>query len=211
VFPPTRLGIKRGFMATCLRFAATGWMFGCCLTIAVVHFAVSPASGGQTRDLCEKCCRSAGLDEYYFEQCKLKCFRNPDHCLDRKPMNPPTAPPQAASPQQATPQRVIPPTQEAPPVPPTAVTQPIESAPRTSRPSKKEVAFRWPESLIMAPGKEWEAAGQILMANGMAPQHPNFPLAVKAVESVLVDFARRNPTGGDLPTDQLERILMQYR
>jgi hypothetical protein len=62
---------------------------------------------------------------------------------------------------------------------------------------------------VLSPGREWEAAGQILAANGIPPQHPNFTAGMKAIEGVLTDFARRNPGGGDLPVDQLERILAQ--
>lgn len=203
----TTLRLSRVPVYECQCLTAIRRLFGCCIIAAVLLVPVPWALSSQSRDLCDKCCRESGLDDYYFEQCKLKCFRNPDHCVDRRATNAPSAPP----PPQATPQRTLPPAQESPSGPPAAVTQPNEPAPRTSKPSRRDIVFRWPESLILTPGRELDAAGQILMANGIAPQHPNFPLAAKAIEGVLVDFARRNPTGGDLPTDQLERILMQYR
>ena len=205
-----RREMNKNPMTPCPKNRSIAWMLVCGLAMISVHLAVFPAFCGQTRDVCDKCCKETGLDDYYFEQCKLKCFRNPDHCLDRKSTNVPAVAPQATSPPIA-PQRLIPTNQEATPPPPPVVSQPAEPAPTTSKPPKREIAFRWPDSLNIVPGKEWETAGQILMANGIPPQHPNSQLALKAVEGVLVDFARRNPTGGELPTDQLEKILRQYR
>jgi len=63
----------------------------------------------------------------------------------------------------------------------------------------------------MAPGREADAAAQILSLNGIPPQHPNFPRALPVVQNILVEFARANPTGGSLPTAQLERVIRQFR
>jgi hypothetical protein len=63
----------------------------------------------------------------------------------------------------------------------------------------------------MVPGREWEAAGQILAANGVSPQNPNYQAGLKAIEAVLIEFAKANPGGGKLPTAQLERIIRQVR
>jgi hypothetical protein len=63
----------------------------------------------------------------------------------------------------------------------------------------------------MAPGKEWEAAAQLLAYNGISPQHPNYQPALRSVEQILTQFARANPGGGRLPTAQLDRVIKQFR
>jgi len=50
-----------------------------------------------------------------------------------------------------------------------------------------------------------------LAVNGVLPQHPQYAAGLQAVENVLVNFARANPSGGKLPTAQLENILRQLR
>lgn len=203
--------------------------------LALVGLASLPALGEQSKEQCERCCQNSGFDEYYLEQCRLKCFRNPDHCQDRgAPKKPATAAPEAsptpppvrtAPPRQAGPpaaQPGPPPVQTGPPPqyqgpqqpgpPPQA--GPPQQPPATARPPRAgpgDVVFQWPNPLNLVPGKEFEAAGQILGANGITPQHPGYSTALRAVEQVLVDFARNNPAGGRLPTDQLVRILMQFR
>jgi hypothetical protein len=157
--------------------------------LALVLFS-SESFCGQTRDQCEACCRNAGYDEYYAEQCRLKCFRHPDHCALSAPLRPP---PPAAPPGQV--QEPPPPPQEAAPPP---------SPPRASN-------FVWPNPLNLVPGREGEAAGQILTINGIPPQHPNFQAAQRNVQDVLVTFVRNNPGGGRLPTAHLERILRHFR
>jgi len=193
-------------------------ILGSLLAVFLVAFAGSTVYGEQTRDQCEKCCQKAGHDEYYLEQCKLKCFRNPDHCMEQSSKQAPAArterptaerpapPRQAAQP----PQTVRPPVQ---PGPPAQIGPPVEPGPPAGPPRAKEgeVLFRWPNPLNLTPGKEWEAAGQILATNGITPQHPGYPTALKSVEAVLIDFARRNPAGGQLPTEQLVNILIQFK
>lgn len=185
---------------------------GVLFALVAIHVACWDALCSQTREQCDKCCKDSGLDDYYLEQCKLKCFRNSDHCIDRKSsgaqstqVKPSTQPPPS--------QRLVPQSQDQ--VPTQATTSPQRPIPRPverqATPPKRDLVFRWPEALNMVPGKEWETAGLILGANGMTPQHPNFSPALRAVEGVLVNFARNNPTGGELPTDELERILLQYR
>jgi len=71
--------------------------------------------------------------------------------------------------------------------------------------------FKLPDPLNLSPGRERDAAAQILALNGIPPQHPQYAAAVQAMENVLVNFARANPTGGKLPTAQLENILGQLR
>lgn len=182
-----------------------------------------PSHAEQTRDECRKCCEGRGLDEYYLEQCKLKCFRSPDHCLDAR-----TAPrsetkesaqpapaerPRAAEPRPVVRQPPAPTDGETLPVPGTQAPPPgaSEVRPRQREPAQQRAAFTWPNPLNLTPGREWEAAGQILAANGMVPQHPNYQRALRAVEAVLIDFARNNPQGGQLPTVALEQILRQNR
>jgi hypothetical protein len=50
-----------------------------------------------------------------------------------------------------------------------------------------------------------------LILNGVPPQHPNYTMALRSIQDVLVNFARNNPTGGALPTAQLERIISQLK
>lgn len=50
------------------------------LALVVVHFSATVALCEQTKAECQRCCEKKDLDEYYTEQCKLKCFRDPDHC-----------------------------------------------------------------------------------------------------------------------------------
>lgn len=148
----------------------------------------------QTREQCYDCCKGQGLDEYYSEQCRLKCFRNNDHCLGQQKKQPAAEAP--------------PPSAKAQPAP----TGPASERPAPERPAAAEKAqFRYPNPLNLVPGKEFEAAGQILAVNGIPPQHPQYTAGLKAVEQVLVQFARANPSGGRLPTAQLERILRQLR
>lgn len=168
--------------------------------------------GEQTRDQCRECCRSQGLDEYYTDQCILKCFRNSDHC-QAKPSR------EALPPKPEPRERVAEPApqnpQPAPPPQPLAVQppqdRPVPAAKPRPAPAPAQSGFNWPNPLNLVPGKEIEAAGQILAANGVMPQHPQFQAAAQAIEQVLVNFARSNPSGGKLPTAQLEQILRQLR
>jgi len=187
---------------------------GCCRTLALllagilvmfllVHVSGTKTLSAQTRDQCDRCCEKSGTDEYYTEQCKLKCFRNPDHCVGGKgaqsaaPERAP-APPTAAPPTPAQPKAAMPPSAE-----------PRATSP--APPAQPKAAFRWPNPLTLAPGRESDAAAQILSLNGIPPQHPNFPRALPVVQNILVEFARANPTGGSLPTAQLERVIRQLR
>jgi hypothetical protein len=192
---------------------------GSLLVVLLVACAGSTVYGEQTRAQCEKCCQKADHDEYYLEQCKLKCFRSPDHCMDQSSKSTPAARTEAPPPPPRTsqaPPAAQPPQALRPPVqpgPPSQMGPSAEAGPPAGPPRAKEgeVVFRWPNPLNLTPGKEWEAAGQILGANGITPQHPGYPAALKAVEAVLLDFARRNPAGGQLPTDQLVKILIQLK
>lgn len=152
----------------------------------------------QSREQCYECCAGSGLDEYYTEQCRLKCFRNPDHCIKTAAKEPAARP--QAKPTTEKPQR----------------TQPVEQPPALNqeqpvRPQPRRAEFVWPNPLNLVPGREFEAAGQILALNGIGPRHPNYPAAMRAVEQVLIDFGRNNPTGGALPTSLLERLVGQFR
>ncbi len=151
----------------------------------------------QTREQCYECCAGSGLDEYYTEQCRLKCFRNPDHCMKTAAKEPVIRPQTKAA---EKPQR----------------TQPVEQSPALNqeqpvRPQPRRAEFVWPNPLNLVPGREFEAAGQILALNGIGPSHPNYTTAMRAVEQVLIDFGRNNPSGGALPTSVLERLVGQLR
>jgi len=205
----------RGFAGLSLETRVLGSL----LAVLLIACAGSTAYGEQTRAQCEKCCQKAGHDEYYLDQCKLKCFRSPDHCMEQSSKQAPSARTEAPPPpvRTAPPPQAAPPPQVArPPVqpgPPAQMGPPAEPGPPAGPPRAREgeVVFRWPNPLNLTPGKEWEAAGQILGANGITQQHPGYPVALRAVEGVLIDFARRNPAGGQLPTDQLVKILIQYK
>lgn len=204
----SRSGVSCAFLAT-----AGGVM----LLLGLVMTPLASAQGEQTRDQCRKCCETKGFDEFYLEQCKLKCFRTPDHCVDSKAGAPAPAAKQAAPPtageQPPAAERRPPAVREAPPAPARQMQPPgaTEAPPPRREAKPRPGAFTWPSPLNLTPGREWEAAGQILAVNGMAQQHPNYQRALRAVEAVLINFARNNPQGGQLPTGELEQILRQNR
>jgi hypothetical protein len=146
---------------------------------ALVH--VDYAFATQSKEQCRKCCEGKGDDEYFVEQCKLKCFRDPNHCVGRTAETKP-APARSPAPEEG------------------------EAKHHTRR-----AEFKWPQPLNLVPGREWEAAGEILSMNGIPPQHPNAAKALEAVERILGDFVRTHPSGGRLPTEQIERVIRQYR
>lgn len=157
-----------------------------CLTLACAVFVNVPtACAKQSRAACRECCEKMGYDDYYKEQCKLKCFRNSDHCTSA-----------AARPK---------------PKPKPEPTQEKRTKRRKPSRSRGEIVFKWPNPLTLTPGKERDAAAQILAVNGMPPNHPNYMLALRSIEGVLQNFARQNPQGGKLPTNQLVDILLKYR
>ncbi len=121
---------------------------------------------------------------YYTEQCKLKCFRNHDHCEGKG----------AKQAKQATPEP--------------AAKEPEKAH---AKPKEREIRLAWPNPLNLVPGKEREAAAQILAVNGVSQQHPFYNDALKDLQAVLVNFARSHPQGGKLPTTQLKRILRQLK
>ena len=102
----------------------------------------------------------------------------------------------------------------AAPPPPAAEAPPRQPAPSAEAPPRQQPqrpAFRLPDPLNLSPGRERDAAAQILALNGVMPQHPQYAAALQAIENVLVSFARANPSGGKLPKAQLENILRQLR
>ena len=172
----------------------------CAALVALLGLAgFSSAMAEQTREQCNECCKGQNSDEYYLEQCRLKCFRNNDHCLGHQKRQPPQ--------EAATQPQVTQPAQPSPAQPPPA--QPERQVTERREPATPK--FRWPNPLNLVPGKEFEAAGQILAANGVSPQHPQYQAGLKAIEGVLAQFAQANPSGGRLPTAQLEGIIRQLR
>ncbi|MBI5571974.1 MAG: hypothetical protein HY914_18675 [Desulfomonile tiedjei] len=159
------------------------------LSLFVVSLLVSPAFSDQTREQCEECCRKGGYDEYYLEQCRLFCYRHPDHCTGNRSSR-------------------LPGSEVAPKVAPKPEPEPEPAPTAAEAPAPK---FRWPTPLNLVPGRERDAAAQILTLNGIPPQNPNFMAAVQQMEQVLIGFVRANPQGGRLPTAQLERILRQFK
>jgi len=208
-----------------------------CLSVLISVSFVSAVFGAQTREQCERCCKGSTQDEYDMEQCRLKCFRNTEHCMEQKSRQdvredvsrspeatgaPPTgvkrrAP--AGPPISNEPRTVAPPPPPAstagppPPRPGTIAQPPTGAAPsgEVQRRPPQRSGLVWPNPLNMVPGRESEAAGQILVMNGITPQHPNFAPAVQAITAILINFARNNPTGGSLPTADLERVIRQYK
>lgn len=55
---------------------------------ATLLFGPAGALAEQTREECNKCCEERGQDEYYTEQCKLKCFRDHDFCKQEEVFKP---------------------------------------------------------------------------------------------------------------------------
>lgn len=163
-----------------------------CLALAYTAFMDTPgALAKQTKAQCRECCEKMGYDDYYKDQCKLKCFRDPEHCKGAKPQPKPVAKPE-------------------PKPKPEPVAKKRRPRPRGSQ-SGGKIVFKWPNPLTLTPGRERDAAAQILAVNGMPPNHPNYMLALRSIEGVLKNFARLNPQGGKLPTDQLVEILLKYR
>ncbi len=238
---------KRGFqtnIAKILRLRVCGVglpLAAAALALLLTVVCGGQAAGEQSREQCNSCCTKQGHDEYYLEQCRLKCFRNPDHCADKKAetAKPPTQEPSVSRPpvrQAPVPPPVAqqpslqpPPTQQPTVQPPTVqppvqqpmvrqpvrqepmLQQPPQQQPMDAQPPRRRSAFQWPNPLNLEPGKEWQAAAQILGLNGIPPDHPNYQRAMKGVESVLIQFARSNPQGGQLPTTELEKIIRQNR
>lgn len=158
--------------------------------LLLVHMSSSAAFSEQTREECNDCCSRSGYDEYYEEQCKLKCFRNHDHCTG-KGARQKTPAAEAKEPEQAR----------------TEAREPSEPA----APRERDIRLAWPNPLNLVAGKEGEAAAQILAVNGVSPQHPFYQAALQDIQTILIDFVRRNPQGGKLPTTQLKRILRQLK
>jgi len=169
------------------------------LVIVAVGDSTCQVSSRQTREQCDECCNNSGYDEYYAEQCRLKCFRNHDHCVGVKGA---TVEKRAAEREEPQPSvRTETPQQE-----PQVKRTEQEPKPRVEKPQ-----LVWPNPLNLVPGREVEAAAHILILNGIPPQHPNYAMALRSIQDVLVNFARNNPTGGALPTAQLERIISQLK
>ena len=176
------------------------WALLLCVSLvaAMVHWSSVTTMAAQTKEQCEKCCEGQGHDEYYLDQCKLRCFRSPDHCTDQKVQKAPAPRPQTKA-------RPTPPPQAAQP------SQPATVPPEASQPQDQGTVFRWPETLNLSPGREGEAAEIIVQGNGIPPQHRNYAKAVQGVTAALVDFVRKNPQGGNIPTSTLARIIVRYR
>ncbi len=160
----------------------------------------SPAYARQTREQCNRCCTASHEDEYYREQCKLRCFRDHDSCTDSgaqgKKKSSTTAPEHRKPPERV--KRLD--TQRSP-----------EKHADAARPSPKQRAFHFPNPLNLTPGREAAVAGELTTLNGIPPHHPNHVTAAQAIERVLIRFVKTHPTGGRLPTTQLEAIITKYR
>ena len=174
----TRRVPERSEMRSC---PAQRFVYACCAALLLIQMSSIAALGGQTREECNECCNRAGYDQYYEEQCKLKCFRNHDHCISKGA-------------QQAK---------------PAARAEKPNKEPAT--PNPQGIRLAWPNPLNLVAGKEGEAAARILAVNGISPQHPFYNAALQDIQVVLIDFVRKHPQGGQLPTTQLKRILRQLK
>jgi hypothetical protein len=158
--------------------------FGFLSALLLLMWQPASVAGAQTRAQCRKCCEKKVSDEYYREQCRLKCFRNPTHCTQGGRSTATSPAPRAG--------------RQAKPV-------------RKKRRRKKTVTLAFPKQLDLTPGKEWQAAAQILAVNGIRRNNPRFGKAMNEVTGLLMEFARGNPQGGNLDTKKLERILVKYK
>jgi hypothetical protein len=170
------------------------------LVMAVVSDSACQVFSKQTREQCDECCGKSGYDEYYAEQCRLKCFRNHDHCIGVKGVTADKQAPAIEKPQPSAQREQL---QQEP--------QPPRVAPAKPKPQVDKPQLVWPNPLNLAPGREGQAAAHILNLNGIPPQHPNYPMALRSIQDILINFARNNPGGGALPTSQLERIISQMK
>ena len=191
------LAIKPGISKRSASLALLVFVMELVLLTASMNDANSQAPFRQTREQCDECCKKSGYDDYYTEQCKLKCFRNYDYCSGSKAATPEASPAPAKQEAPAQQHRPTPREVRQPGPPP--------------QPEARKPKFVWPNPLNLVPGREGEAATHILALNGIPPQHPNYPKALAAVQGILINFARNNPTGGALPTAQLQRIISQLR
>jgi len=185
----------------------------------LVHVACAQVQAQQTRAQCEQCCKSSGLDDYYLDQCRLKCFRSPDHCAQGRAPREEAARPQrpVATPGVSAPGSgpAVEDTQEEQAAPPQRPAPPRQAAPRPvqkpAQPKQDGIVFRWPDPLSLTPGKEIDAARDILAANDIPPQHPRYGEALQGVQQVLLNFMRSNPQGGQMPTRDLVNVLMRFK
>ncbi|MFH0958051.1 MAG: hypothetical protein V1897_05030 [Pseudomonadota bacterium] len=169
------------------------------LLIALADDCMCQVFSKQTREQCNECCNNSGYDEYYAEQCRLKCFRNHDHCIGAKGAAVEKQPSVKEEPQKPTKRE-------------TETREPQIQRPQPEpKPQVKKPEVVWPNPLNLTPGRESEAAAHILILNGIPPQHPNYAMALRSIQDILINFARNNPGGGALPTAQLERIISQMK
>ncbi len=214
---------------------------------ASVFLTAQSSFSAQTREQCERCCTNSIQDEYYSEQCRLKCFRNPDHCTDKRnkqetredvtqprsltstPGNGERVRPQRVHPRPTHPRVSTPGPSVSGPVGPTPGPPAMSGPPAgaqapqpqthagspnrglTPRQASQKGMLVFPSPLNLVPGRESEAAAQILNLNGISPQHPNFNAGVQAMTSILQNFARNNPSGGQMPTEDMQRVIIQLK
>ncbi|MFC1834141.1 hypothetical protein ACFL2Q_05330 [Thermodesulfobacteriota bacterium] len=169
-------------------------ILGALIMCCAIPFFLSTPVEAQTRDQCRACCEKAGLDEYYMEQCKLKCYRDHNHCAAKMSTRP-SAKASTRKPRSDS-----------------AVRAKKKPRVRQARRRKKRrpTEFKLPSPLQVTPGQEWIAAGLILEINGIPRSHPNHTRALQEMEAVLRNFAQTNPQGGRIPTDALVDIIGKY-
>ncbi|MDA8406023.1 MAG: hypothetical protein M0T73_04070 [Deltaproteobacteria bacterium] len=187
---------KRGLYSKLAPLTRMSFVIGLFLLTAGVNDSRGQALFQQTREQCDECCKKSGYDDYYLEQCRLKCFRNHDYCMGPKGSH---AEPSANKPE--TPVQTTRPPSE----------RPVEQPEPQPQQQVQKPKFVWPNPLNLIPGREGEAAAHILALNGIPPQHPNYARAMGAIQGILINFARNNPSGGALPTAQLQQIISQLR
>lgn len=171
-------GTREG-MASWFNRATFGALLNCLAVIVLLSISAQFAEAAQTREECDRCCERQGYDDYFTEQCKLKCFRDPSHCGG------------GTSIKSAKPKK--------------------KKATKKKRKRRQRITLRFPSPLNITPGEEWKSAVEICVINGITSSNRNFAAAVQGVEQILIDFAKNNPSGGNLPTTKLERIIVRYK
>ena len=148
------------------------------------------AAGKQSKEQCKRCCeKQYEGDQFSIDQCKLKCFRNTDHCILEK---------------SSAPEARVEEDQEKKKKPAKKKKQ------RKKRRRTKTITLKWPDPLNLMPQQEVVAAAQILEINGLSMQNPNYGQALYEVTAILIQFRVDNPQGGDLPTEALKNVLIKY-
>ena len=164
-------------------------LFAVWFVMLIIDPTWAAAAGKQTKKQCNRCCeKQYEGDQFSIDQCKLKCYRNTDHCILEK-----TSPPVATIEEKKKEEK--------------KVTKPKK--PRR-RKKTKTITLKWPDPLNLIPQQEVLAAAEILRVNGISMDNPHYAQALYEVTAILIQFRIEHPQGGDLPTEALKNVLIKY-